>query len=576
MLKTRLEQELKKAVKNLGFQIPDIVLYIPKNNDFGDYTTNIPLQFAKQDKRKNYQSAKEIAKAIIEKLGQPDYLQKTEIAGEGFINFFLINEALLQNLHQVCDYSYLVNPEVERENGTRRKILVEYGQTNTLKAFHIGHLFNLVLGDSIARIIEAAGNRVFKVNYQGDIGLHVAKALWALKDKKPTTKDLPVYEIGDYLGQAYAKGAMAYDTSEMSKVEINEINTKLYLHSDSKLEKLWLKTRQMSLDYYQWVYKTLGVKYDKLFFESEIADKGKKIVLDNVNKVFKEDQGAIIFAGSEYGLHNRVFITSAGNPTYEAKEMAVGEAEYEAFKFDKAIHVVDSQQSAYFDVAFKALELIDEKFKGKQVHVANGYVGLKQGKMSSRTGDVVTFNWLYDEIKKRILKYIDSSNISKEISQEERQQICETVGIGAIKFAMLKYSPQTNIIFDLDKSVTLDGDSGPYVQYTYARAKSVLRNASYNYLPGVQVRELEKEERLLLQKLEHFEIYLEEAASKYHPNIITAYLLDLSKMFNLFYQKYPIIKAEEKAEFRLALTCGVAVVLKQGLNLLGIDAPERM
>ena len=576
-------------MEDLGYQGVDTVLSIPKNPEFGDYTTNLALQLAKSKSENGKQSPEKIAKEIIETLqvtgDSGQYLEKVEAIG-GFINFFIKPDALMESLHKVCDYSVFVNPEIEVESEDKRKILIEYAHPNTHKAFHIGHVRTATLGESIARILGATGVKVFRANYQGDIGLHVAKALWGVQKLEAEGKSLlnlvEVKQKAEFLGKAYTLGARAYGKNEQAKKEIAEINKKLYLR-DPEITPLWEQTRRWSLDYFDWIYQKLGIKFDKLFFESEMEKRGTEIVRQNLDKVFEEDQGAVIFRGDKHGLHNRVLLTSEGNPTYEAKELGLGEAEREAFPFDLAMHVVAVDQAGYMDVMFKVLEEIDEWFKGKEMHLSFGLVNLPSGKMASRTGNVVTFDWLYAEVRKKVEAVMKDS--SRKISGEEKESIIDMVSIGAIKFTILKFTPSTNITFDLDKSVALSGDSGPYIQYTFARAKSVLRNAQYDYavdLPHSDVHPrkvtgtLEKEERQILQKIEHFESLISEAAESLHPNMIATFLLELASLFNLFYQKHSILKAEEKSELRLALTCAVAVVLKQGLYLLGIDSPERM
>lgn len=575
MFRRQIKEDLEKVVENMEYENPDVVCSIPKSLNFGDYTSNIALQLANQKSDKAQQSPQVIANQISKKMKGLDYLEKVEVAGAGFINFFIKDESLLLNIPQVCNYSAFVNPEVELDSDKKRKVLVEFAHPNTHKQFHIGHLRNITLGESICRLLESAGNEVYRANYEGDIGLHVAKALWGLKRIK-NEKD--VEERQKLLGEAYARGSKAYDEDETAKDEIQAINKELYL-KDPKILPLWKKTRQWSLDYFDLIYQKLGTKFNGFFFESEVEKKGMEIVRDNIGspgetgKIFERDQGAIIFPGEKYGLHNRVFITSEGHPTYEAKDLGRAEAEKEAFDFDLALHVVAVDQSGYFQVMFKALEMVDPQFLGKNQHLAYGMVKLTSGKMASRTGEVVTFDFLADEVRKAVASVVKEN---EDLKGEEKEQVINTVSIGAIKFSMLKYSPQTDITFDIKKSVSLEGSSGPYLQYSYARAKSVLRTASYDYAPGAEASNLEKEERTILQKIEHFDTILEEATANYSPNTLAEYLLEFAHSFNLFYQKHPIIRSEEKMELRLALTCAAAVILKQGLYLLGIEAPERM
>lgn len=573
MVKKKILEDLKKAVKDLGFPITDpaiggadIVCTISKNPNFGTYSTNLALQLAKLNRDSNKQSAEEIANKIISHLGDLSYLSKIEIAGGGFINFFIKDEVLLKNALGSNELPKLDNP---------LQILIEYGHTNPLKEIHIGHLRTFILGESLCRILEFVGHKVFRANYQGDIGLHIAKAVWGIKKLGLPSQDLNFSQKAAFLGEAYAKGNKIYEEDPETKKEIDQINIDLY-RKKPDLRGIYELTRNWSLDYFEPIYKLLGIKYDRCFFESEVYERGKEIVLENLGKVFEKSDGAVIFPGDRHarlpdgqGLHNRVFITSAGNSTYEGKEIGLAELEYSTFEYDKAIHVVAHEQAGYFQVVFKAIEMVFPHLKDKKYHLSYGLVDLKEGKMSSRSGDVITVDDLYKVVCEKVRV------IMKRSEGEIDQNVVRQVSLGAIKFSYLKYSPEPNIVFDLEQSVSLAGDSGPYVQYTYARIQSVLKNAEKILSDLIRRGGLEKIERALLRQLIYFPDIVSEAASSYHPNLLTTYLIELSKAYNLFYQECRII-GSEKENFRLKLSTEVAKVLKQGLYLLGIEAPEKM
>ena len=578
MFKQRILEYLKKIVKELGYESSDIVCSIPKNSEFGDYTSNIPLQLAKQKGEDGKQNPLEIAKQILDKLKSLDSAQdnfyEIKIAGGGFLNFYIKPQKLMENLHQVCDYACFVDPKPKVENHEKKKILVEYASFNALKPIHIGHLRNITLGESITRLLEANNHEVFRVTYTSDIGLPAAKVVWGIlqnKDDFKEAKKKNLREKAEFLGKIYVKANTEYENEPESKLEIDQINTQIY-QRDEKYVPVWQEAIQWTLDYFEYIYQLLGTKFDKQFLESEVEGPGKEIVEDNIGKVFREDGGAVIFPGSEFGLHNRVFITSAGNPTYEAKDMALAKVESSTYPADLIIHVVANDQDDYFKVIFKALDLLDHDLASRERHLSYGYVTLPSGKMSSRKGNVITLEQLYDLVKEKIE---DITSKNKELSKEEKIDIVKMVSLGAIKFTLLKYASHTDVTFDLENSVSLQGDSGPYVQYTYARAKSVLRNAQYSYQPAEIKGELDKEELILLRQVEHFDSIVREAALNYAPHLIANFLVDFARNFNLFYQKHPIIK-HKKSELRLALTCAVAVRIKQGLYLLGIESLDRM
>jgi arginyl-tRNA synthetase len=321
------------------------------------------------------------------------------------------------------------------------------------------------------------------------------------------------------------------------------------------------------LEYFEPIYQLLGIKYDRCFFESEVFERGKEIVLENIGKVFEKSEEAIIFPGEKYNLHSRVFITKAGNPTYEGKEMGLAELEYDTFNYAKSVHVVASEQEGYFQVVFKAIELTLPYLTNKKYHLSYGLVDLKEGKMSSRTGNIVTVNDLLGVTSEKV----------REVMKESKavdQKVVSIVALGAMKFSYLKFSPRPNMVFDLEESVSTEGDSGPYLQYTYARIQSVLKKISVFAEPTEDI-DLDPHERAILRQLMYFQETVEQAATSLHPNLLASYLVNLARLYNLFYQASRII-GSEKQDFRLKLSLEVSKVLKKGLNLLGIEVPERM
>lgn len=570
MFKRVLEEELKTAVKKLGYEKLDIVCAISENSQFGDYTTNIALQLAKQNSKNSYHSPVEIANAILKQLGHPPFLERVEVAGVGFINFFLKDESLLKVLE-----------EKKEKKAKNIGILVEYAHPNTHKAFHIGHLRNISIGESISRLLESQGVRVFRVTYGGDIGPHVAKALWGvgkLKSEYEKVKGGSLRERAEFLGKAYALGSTHYEEDEKAKEEINILNKKLYAR-DPEILGIWEETKKWSIGYFESIYNRVGTEFEAQIWESEIEGRGKEVVSENIGKVFIEDQGAIIFPGEKYGLHNRVFLTSAGYPTYEAKELGLTLKEEELFPFDKSYHIVASEQAGFFKVVIKALEMIEAKRVGKKHHISYGMVNLSTGKMSSRKGEVITAESMISLVSEEIGKLVS------ETKPSPRLELIDKIAIGAIKFSFLKYSLVSDIAFDIKQSVSLQGDSGPYVQYTFARTHSLV--SKWFMVNGKQLKEdhkpktindkpnIELEEREVLRLLEYFEETVEKASKNLEPSQLAEYLLKLSKAYNLFYQKFPILGSKQE-KFRLFLTKKTGETLKEGLYLMGIQAPERM
>ena len=340
---------------------------------------------------------------------------------------------------------------------------------------------------------------------------------------------------------------------------------------------LYKQSRQWSLDYFDYIYKRLGTHFDRLFFESECFSLGKELVLQNVGKIFTKSKGAIVFEGEKYGLHTRVFVSSEGNPTYEAKDMGLAKLQKETFDFDANIHVVANEQTEYFKVIFEAMYQIFPELKGKQYHLAYGMVKLTSGKMSSRTGEVVMAEWLIDTAKEEIGNLIQNK---EDFSLEELEEIKEKVAVGAIKFMMLSSGAKNDIAFDLKKAIRLDGDSGPYIQYAYARIRSILRKSGQPPIISNQQLIFEncnENDWGLIRKLLYFEEAVKRASKNYSPHYICHYLLDLTSEFSSWYSKNRVLDEEENLKnARLAILASVAQVLKNGLYLLGIETLERM
>lgn len=580
MVKQRLLENLKTALKKLGIEEVNINIERPSNPNFGDYATSLPLQIGKKLKK----TPLEAAQAIVKNLPNDEIIETIEVIKPGFINFRLSKEFLFSQLKKMADETILSPPVHFGEN---KKVMVEYAQPNTHKLFHIGHLRNITIGESLARILEATGNKVIRTNYQGDVGLHIAKCLyqvkdqsghWQIKVKNLTTLNKKIA----LLGQAYTQGQKAYEENEQAKEEILKINKMIYEH-DPQILPLWRQTRQWSLDYFEQIYKRVNTHFDRLYFESEMAERAVEICQQLLKKgILEKSQGAIVFDGEKYGLDTRVFINSQGFPTYEGKELALAEKEFSDFgQIDKCIHVVTPEQTSFFKVTFKVEELLDpKKYQGKQHHLAYEWVRLKTGKMSSREGNIIEANWLIDEAKKRI-----KENFKCE------EKIAETLAVAAVKYSFLKTSIQNSIAFDFSESVSLEGNSGPYLLYTYVRTQSVLKKsqslqsdpdnsfANNDNIKNFLLTEtkIEEEELLLLKMLTQFSEIIEQAATNLAPNFIANYLYELAQKFNLFYQKYPILKTSPpQRSLRIAITKATGKIIKKGLYLLGIETVEKM
>lgn len=631
MLKEQLQEKIKRALKtSFHLSLAEVPLEVPHEAKYGDYASSLPLILAKSLK----QSPLEIANGLKEALGKDNLLGvECQVAAPGFLNFTLNAPVLLAETEKIFQEGDNFG---RSQDWVGKKLMVEFAHPNTHKEFHIGHLRNLCLGESLVRLLEAQGAKVIRANYQGDVGLHVAKALWGIEKlmsnkaiKLSSLEKKPLRERVKLLGQAYVEGHKAYavGTSHVPAAcdaaggvlqgEVMDINRKIYAQDPSILP-LWRETRQWSLDYFAEIYQRLGSHFDRFYFESEVAAAGVALAREAQAKgILKESEGAVVFDGAPYGLDTRVFITGEGLPTYEAKELGLAALEFSEFgEIDKCVHVVAPEQASFFRVTFKVEELWDAaKFAGRQEHFAYGYVDLKEGKMSSRAGRVVAALDVLAAAKEKARRLF-SEKVAPSLegatfTEEEREKVSEKVAVGAVKYSLLKQSARKNIAFDLEESVALAGNSGPYLQYTYARAQAVLRKSSLrsDLAPRSDLHEkdaaLAPEELALLRTFHRFPEIVSEAAQNYAPHLVAEYLYDLAQKFNLFYNNVRILPREfsnvipaeagiqevdsgsprsqsgagmtnEVSNFRLALTAAAAQVIKNGLYLLGVATLERM
>ncbi len=553
-----MDQEIKKliieALANLNLPVPEkFSVELTENLEHGDFASNVAMILAKEVKQSPLELAQKISKEIV----RPDWLAKVEAVAPGFINFYLAESFLKQELENI-------NKNIAPKSSAQ-KALVEYTDPNPFKEFHIGHLMSNTIGEALSRLIEWNGAEVKRANYQGDVGLHVAKALWG-KLKNP--------ELA--WGKAYAVGAQAYEVQETAKQEIIEINKKVYEKSDPEINKLYEEGKKESLVAFESMYAQLGTKFDFYFFESEMADPGKKIVEEYLaNDVFEQSDGAIVFVAEKYNpeLHTRVYLTSQGLPTYETKELGLHFAKNRAYPADLSVVITANEQAGVFAVGLEALKQIDASLATKVKHITHGLMlGPDGRKMSSRTGEVISAESLLDELKKVTLARL----AERDFDEGEKLVIAHAVAVGALKYLILKQSPGKDIIFNLERALSLEGDSGPYLQYALVRARAVLERAKQE---GVSASlENRPDDTETLERLLHrFVAVATRASERYAPNLLVTYLTELASTFNAYYAGQKIIDpTDPHSSYRLALTAAVAQTLTTGLTLLAIPTPERM
>ena len=556
----------KKLAPYTNFSPSDVesMLEKPKELAHGDFSFPC-FQLAKILKK----SPQEIATEISSKIKIEKPIRKIEVIG-AYINFFIADDRYIEEVFEAMKDKDFGKPKMKKE-----KVMIEFCQANTHKPFHIGHFRNLCLGDSLVRLWKFAGNEVIAANYPGDVGAHVAKCLWGLKKFHPDEAP-PEKHRGEWLGLIYAEANEKVETNLEYKTEVSEILKKLE-SGDAEFTKLWNQTRQWCLDEFNEIYDEINVNFDVFFFESEVEKPGKILVQEMLKKgIAKESDGAIIVDLKKHSLDIFVILKSDGTSLYSTKDLALAKQKFEQFGVERSIYVVGSEQKFYFKQLFKTLELMGFKHAKDCFHLSYELVRLPEGKMSSRSGNVMTFRMVYEDVLKRALEEV--SNRHAEWDEGKKKSTAKTITLAAMKFSMLNQDNNKTIIFDIDKALEFEGETGPYIQYVIARINSITRKhgGKIPHNPDLSVFKDPSEIRLI-KLLGDFPSVIEESAIQYRPMRLCKYLIDVSQSFNDFYNCCPVLKAEQKEKIaRLYLIEKTKEILTEGLNLLGIPDLEEM
>lgn len=555
-----MNEVIADSVKKLFNQDVDVVVSRP-DAQFGDWSTNVALQLAKPLGRLPRDIAEELAAALRE---TGEYTS-VEVAGPGFINITLSAAALLAAMQQEPAKVY-----------DGQKIVFEYSCPNAFKELHTGHLYQTVFGDIASRLMLVGGAKLQRTSFGGDVGLHVAKCLWGMRDalggeypeKLATIVEGDAFARSRWISSCYVRGATAYEDDEVTKAEIDELNKTIYgFHSandhESALAQIYWTTRQWSYDYFDAFYQLIDVEKLRYYPESETAVVGMDIIQEQLAKGnLKESDGAIVFEGDESKhLHTRVFVTGKGLPTYETKDIGVIWKEKADYDFEHRYLLTGNDQKEYMRVVFAAAETFRPELAGTMTHLTNGTVKFADGKkMSSRLGNVTRALDVIDIVREKVRTLIDD------------ESLIEQVTLGAIKYAFARYKLGGDIAFDIEETVSLQGNSGPYLQYAHARAHSIIDKATATpqLLSKVQV-----EDRALVRKLGEYSEVVTLAVRTLEPHHICNYLFELAQEFNRYYEKNQIIGSADESH-RVSLVNAYTDTLRAGLTMLGIHAPERM
>lgn len=602
-----LEKYLKEAIRELtGIVLDQEILQKSSNPAFGDLTSTICMQLKDKINLAPYDLAVKIESKLRELIADDGKtleevdIKEISVVKPGFINFKVLDNNLVQVvLDAQKDWTDIGKSAV----GDGCKIMIEFGQPNTHKQVLIGHLKSAITGWSLVRIHQNAGYQVIKANYFGDVGMQTAKCTWGAKEKGvPVDADnWNPRQKAAFLEDCYVYASKAFSDDEKAMDEIRAINKKIYegiakkdyLYDDGDF-KLYLRLREWSFEHQKDVWSKIGIEYDREYPESEVVDLAKNIVLSNLDgkgkAVFETDDGAIIFRGKDYSLANWVFVTQEGNLSYSGKDMGLAFKKISEYPDVCKYYITTSvEQKEYFKAVIKAIELIDSSLKGKFEHIPFGWMLQNGKKTSSRKGGATN---AYDLIDRAIDQASNKIAENKGYSSKEREEICEKVGVGGLKFLILSHEIHKDINFDPEDMINMEGFSGPYVMYGYSRAISILRSFSTthninitgkNFLSKLssvvtQVTTLDLTERDLLSQLARSNEIASLALNKKSSHFICTYLFDLVKSFNNFYDNCKVNNEEDeiKRVFRVALVILFSKTVKKFMWLLGIDVVDKM
>ena len=566
-MKSDLQAYIADSTALLGIDPASIKLEYPENPDHGDYATSVALANAK----KQGMNPRALAEKIVVELekNKPHFVESLSIAGPGFINI-KIKDVVFAN--KVVEISKGVEKYGYSTVDSGKEIMVEYTDPNPFKVFHIGHLMSNAIGESISRLVQASGAQVVRANWQGDVGPHVAKAIWGALNSKEVKTDFASPEA--FWGHAYAFGSKEYDANEQIKKDIDAINKKIYDRSYSVINDLYDVGRQESLDAFEVIYKRLGTSFNNYFFEGIEGRNGEAVVRKHLDDgIFTKSEGAIIFKGEDHGLHTRVFITSHGLPTYETKEIGLNVEKFKLYpNLAESIIITANEQSDYFRVLLKVFGLILPTIASKTRHISHGLMRFASGKMSSRKGNIISGETLINDIKQLVLEKI----AGRDFSEVEKDATADIIAIGAIKYTILRQAIGGDVIFDSSASISFEGDSGPYLQYSAVRARSIVTKAEQEKIDSTKIS-IPQAVSPIEKLISKFPEIVERARVEYSPQDVAGSLIALASAFNSYYASNMIVDSKDpESPYRVALTKAFLTTMTNGLWILGIKIPEKM
>ena len=593
-----------KAVKELyGQDVPEKMVQLQKTKrEFEGHLTLVVFPFLKISHKKPEETAEDLGRWLKEN----ESCVASYNVVKGFLNLVISNGAWIGLLNDIN-----ADPTYGERKATEKSplVMIEYSSPNTNKPLHLGHVRNNLLGWSLAKIMEANGNRVVKTNIVNDRGIHICKSMlawlkWGNGETPETSGKKGDHLIGDYyvafdkhyreevaeLKAKYTAEGMGEEEAEKKAKDeaplIKEAHEMLvkWEQGDKDVRALWQKMNSWVYAGFDETYKALGVSFDKIYYESDTYLEGKAKVEEGLAKglFFRKDDNSVWADLTNDGLDQKLLLRSDGTSVYMTQDIGTAEMRFHDFPIDKMIYVVGNEQNYHFQVLSILLDRLGFKWGKELVHFSYGMVELPNGKMKSREGTVVDADDLIAEMIEDARKTSDELGKFKDMTEEERNEIARIVGLGALKYFILKVDARKNMLFNPEESIDFNGNTGPFIQYTHARIRSILRKAEAE---GIALPEtldadmpLNQKETELIQKMNEYGAAVEQAGKDYSPSGIANYCYELTKEFNQFYHDYSILSADSDKEktVRLVLAANVAKTLKNGMNLLGIEVPERM
>lgn len=603
-----IEQQIittaQQAVKTLyGQEVPEKMVQLQKTKrEFEGNLTLVVFPFLKISRKKPEDTAQDLGEYIKQNC---DAIADFNVV-KGFLNLVIDSKAWIGLLNEMNS-----NPKFGEKPVTENSplVMIEYSSPNTNKPLHLGHVRNNLLGWSLAQIMEANGNRVIKTNIVNDRGIHICKSMLAwLKfgngETPETSGKKGDHLIGDYYvafdkhyreevaelkAKYVAEGMDEEAATEKAKAEaplIKEAHEMLvkWENNDPEVRALWKKMNDWVYAGFDETYKALGVGFDKIYYESNTYLVGKKKVEEGLAKglFFRKPDNSVWADLTDEGLDQKLLLRADGTSVYMTQDIGTAEMRFADYPIDKMIYVVGNEQNYHFQVLSILLDRLGFKWGKELVHFSYGMVELPNGKMKSREGTVIDADELIEAMVDDALKTSEELGKFKDMSEEERREIARVVGLGALKYFILKVDARKNMLFNPEESIDFNGNTGPFIQYTYARIRSILRKAEAEGIAIPASLEanmpLNEKEIELIQKIGEFGAAVEQAGKDYSPSGIANYCYELTKAFNQFYHDYSILGADTKEEklVRLVLAANVAKTLRNGMALLGIEVPERM